>query len=62
MRRATGRDFLILGLGVVIGTLGTLLWPTSTFEQCMLGKIHDPVPMKLEAAYWFCKGHPRRPS
>jgi hypothetical protein len=60
--RATGRDFLLLGLGIVIGALAVLLWPRSTFEQCMLDKMHDPSPLKLEAAYWFCKGFPRRPT
>lgn len=59
MRGVTGRDFLLVGLGLVIGVLGTLLWPTSTFEQCMVGKIHDPSPELFRAAYQFCKDLPR---
>jgi hypothetical protein len=48
------RGALLFGLGIVAGVFGTLLWPKSTFEQCMLEKIHNP--KQLEGAYWFCKG------
>jgi hypothetical protein len=53
------RGALLFALGIVVGVLGTLLWPKSTFEQCMLEKIHDP--KRLDGAYWLCKGHPRKP-
>jgi hypothetical protein len=61
MRYAVGRDAFILGVGIIMGALGTLLWPTSSFENCMLQKIHDPAQFRLEAAYWLCKGHARKP-
>jgi len=50
------RGALLFALGIVVGVLGT---PKSTFEQCMLEKIHDP--KRLDGAYWLCKGHPRKP-
>jgi hypothetical protein len=57
MPRAIHRDALLLGFGIVIGALGVLLWPRSTFEQCMLDKIHDPA--LLRSAYMHCKDLPR---
>jgi hypothetical protein len=48
-----------VGLGIVIGVLAALAWPRSTFEECMLGKIHDPA--LLRSAYQYCKDLPKSP-
>jgi hypothetical protein len=53
------RGVLLFGLGIVVGVVATMLWPKSTFEQCMLDKIHDPSPELFRAAYRLCKDLPK---
>jgi hypothetical protein len=55
------RGTLIFGLGLLVGVLGTMLWPKSTFEMCMLDKIHDPSAELFRAAYQACKQLPSSP-
>jgi hypothetical protein len=53
------RGALLFTLGIVVGVVATMLWPKSTFELCMLDKIHDPSPEMFKAAYYLCKDLPK---
>jgi hypothetical protein len=55
-----GRDLLLFAIGIVFGVIVTMLWPKSTFEECMVEMIHDPSPTKLQAAYDLCKDLPKK--
>jgi hypothetical protein len=52
-RERAVRGALLFTLGIVVGVVATMLWPKSTFELCMLDKIHDPSPEMFKAAYYL---------
>ena len=56
-----GRVALLVGAGIVIGVLATLLWPGArSYEQCMVDKMRGQPPGLITTAYELCKHLPQK--
>jgi hypothetical protein len=61
--RINQRDLALVAIGAAIASTVIMLWPTSTYDQCMIDKIQGQEPIDstvIETAREACKSLPRK--